>query len=101
MRDANGIESAIAAAMHCHGYGHGDLFDIAATYAYHIAQAQAYLDGNKRTAMSAALSFLQINSVEQWPEGDVLYDAMIAIAEKRLDKAGLAELFRRSANSAS
>jgi hypothetical protein len=39
--------------------------------------------------------------VEKWPEGDVLYDAMIAIAEKRLDKVGLAELFRRAANSAS
>jgi hypothetical protein len=30
-----------------------------------------------------------------------IYNALIAIAEKRLDKAGFAELFRRAANSAS
>ena len=101
VRDQPGIESAIAAAMNCHAYASADLFDIAATYAFHIAQAQAFLDGNKRTGAAAALSFLQINDITTWPEGEELYDAMIAIAEKRLDKAGLAALFRRAANSAS
>jgi prophage maintenance system killer protein len=51
--------------------------------------------------MAAALSFLQINADTAWPEGEEMYQAMIAIAEKRLDKTGLAELFRRAANSAS
>lgn len=101
VRDQPGIESAIAAAMNCYAYANGDLFDIAATYAFHIAQAQAFLDGNKRTGVAAALSFLQINDVIVWPEGEDLYQAMIAIAEKRLDKAGLVELFRRASNSAS
>ncbi len=87
--------------MNVAAYGDGDFFDIAATYAYHIAQAQAYLDGNKRTAVAAALSFLQINGIEEWPGEDELHDAMIAIAARRLDKPGLAELFRRAANSAS
>ncbi len=40
-------------------YGADDLFGIAAAYAYHIAQAQAFVDGNKRTAIVAALTFLQ------------------------------------------
>jgi death-on-curing protein len=87
--------------MHCYDYGHGDLFDIAATYAFHIAQAQAFLDGNKRTGAAAALSFLQINDITVWPEGEELYQAMIAIAERRLDKTGLAEIFRRASLSAS
>jgi death-on-curing protein len=38
-------------------YGQGDLFDIAATYAFHLAQAQAYLDGNKRTAIGRLTFF--------------------------------------------
>ena len=85
IRDQGLIESALGAAQNTFFYAQGDLFDIAASYAFHIAQAQAFLDGNKRTAISAALTFLKMN----------LYDAMIAIAEKRLDKTGLAELFRK------
>jgi hypothetical protein len=35
--------------------------------------------------------------VTRLPDDIRLYDAMIAVAEKRLDKAGLAEIFRRAA----
>lgn len=77
-------------------YGQGDLSAIAAAYAFHIAQNQPFLDGNKRTAMGSALTFLEINEVDVSQfDGDKLYDAMIAIAENRLDKEGLAEVFRR------
>ena len=76
-------------------YGQGDLAAIAAAYAFHIAQNQPFLDGNKRTAMGAALSFLELNgfSPDRF-DGAELYDAMIGIAEKRLDKAGVAKMFR-------
>ncbi len=97
IRDRSLIESAIASGFNTYFYARGDLFDIAAAYAFHLAQAQAFLDGNKRTGMGAALLFLRANDVRQVPSDAVLYDAMIAIAEKRLDKAGLAELFRRAA----
>lgn len=68
---------------------------IAAAYAYHIAQAQAFLDGNKRTAVGSALVFLERNGVETKTEWrDTLYETMIDIAEKRLDKPGQAKLLR-------
>lgn len=77
-------------------YAQGDLASIAAAYAFHIAQNQPFIDGNKRTAMGAALTFLKGNGVDvDKYDGDELYDAMIGIAEKRVDKAGLAEIFRR------
>lgn len=85
--------------MNTYYHGNGDLSDIAASYAFHLAQAQAFLDGNKRTAVSAALVFLELNGVLKTPDNAHLYDAMIAIAERRLDKAGLAEMFRRAAVS--
>jgi death-on-curing protein len=44
-----------------------------------------------------ALTFLEINGVEKTPDDARLYDAMIAIAERRLDRAGLAEIFRLAA----
>jgi death-on-curing protein len=101
IREDGLIDSALGAAMNAYFYGKGDFSDIAATYAFHIAQAQAFLDGNKRTAVSTALVFLEYNGVLKTPSNLELYEAMIAIAEKRLDKAGLAELFRHAAVSAS
>jgi death-on-curing protein len=97
VRDHHLIESALGAAMNTCYYGNGDLFDIAASYAYHLAQAQAFLDGNKRTAVVTALVFLEINGIMNTPDDLRLYDAMIAIAERRLDQDGPAKIFRQAA----
>jgi death-on-curing protein len=96
VRDRGLIESALGSAQNTYYYGNGDLYDIAAAYAFHLAQAQAFLDGNKRTAVITALTFLDTNGVTRMPDNLVIYDAMIAIAERRLDKPGLAEIFRRA-----
>ena len=48
----------------CVLYGNGGLYEIAAAYAYHLVESQAYIDGNKRTAAQAALDFLEINGVD-------------------------------------
>jgi death-on-curing protein len=78
-------------------YGDGDLFEISAAYAYHIAESQAYLDGNKRTGMQAALVFLEINGIDTSGLPALqAYDAMIAIANHQLNRAGLARFFRES-----
>lgn len=94
IRDRGMIESALGSAQNTFYYGRGDLFDVAAAYAYHIAEAQAFLDGNKRTACAAALTFLRGNGCRIQVDEMLIYDAMIAIANKQLDKAGLAALFR-------
>jgi len=95
VRDVGGLESALAAAENTFYYGGGDLCDIAAAYAFHLAQSQGFLDGNKRTAVICALTFLEENgSVGQVNELE-LYDAMIAIARREMDKAGLAAVLRK------
>lgn len=94
VRDRGAVESALHAPQADYFYKQADRFAIAAAYAFHIAEAQAFLDGNKRTAITAALMFLELNGVNAAGHDDALYDAMIAIAEKRLDKAGLAARFR-------
>ena len=99
MRDAGGLESAALQPMNTYHYGGGDLFDIAAAYAYHIAEAQAFLDGNKRTAVAACLHFLEANEVLVIFDELKLYEAMIAIAERRLTKADLAASLRGQAAS--
>jgi death-on-curing protein len=99
IRDAALLDSAIAMPRATAGgaFVHEGLFAMAAAYAFHIAQNQPFLDGNKRTGLLAALVFLDLNGVALAdPEGR-LYDAMIAIAERRLDKAGLAAVLRELA----
>jgi death-on-curing protein len=98
IRNGHGLESALAQPRHMFAYGQGDLFSLAAAYAYHLAENQPFIDGNKRTAITAALVFLELNGVSTSMIPDAqLYDAMIALAEKRLDKPGQAGIFRRLA----
>jgi death on curing protein len=95
IRNEHGLESALAQPMNVYFYGQGDLYDLAAAYAYHLAENQPFIDGNKRTAITTAIMFLEANGITTASIADAqLYDAMIGIAEKRLDKAGLAEVFR-------
>lgn len=72
-------------------------FDMAAAYAFHIAESQAFVDGNKRTAVVSSLTFLAMNGYEINECRMEIYEAMIAIAKKELDKEGLSELLRNLA----
>jgi len=97
IRDLGLIESALASAQNTFFYANGDVFEVAASYAFHLAEAQAFLDGNKRTGVASAMVFLALNGVYAQPPQWALYLAMIDIAEKKKSKADLAEIFRVSA----
>ena len=99
LRDSAGFEAAVEQPKHTFYYGQGDLFDVAAAYAYHIAQAQACLDGNKRTAVASALVFLKLNGITASFDPSELYRWMIAIAEHRGGKRDLANFLRTAASS--
>lgn len=95
LRDEHALESAIAAARNVYHYGGGDPYEIAAAYAYHIAESQAYLDGNKRTGAQAALVFLEGCGIDtgRLPEQPT-YEAMIKIATHEMGRSDLAKYFR-------
>jgi len=94
MRDPGLVESALASARNTFLHGSGDVFDVAASYAFHLAEAQAFLDGNKRTAAGAALIFLALDGDYVMPPARQLHQAMLDIAAKRMTKPDLAKLFR-------
>jgi len=96
-RDPGLVESALAAARNTFHYANGDWFDVAASYAFHLAEAQAFLDGNKRTGVAAAMIFLARNGVYAQPARWELYTTMIDVAKKTKTKADLAEVFRKCA----
>lgn len=95
IRDHSLWEAAIHHPCQVYLYTQGDLFDIASVYAYHIAQAQACFDGNKRTGIAAALLFLELNGIATNFDSLPLYELMIEIAEKKADKENLAQLLRQ------
>jgi death on curing protein len=59
IRDNGLLESAAMMPQASFGgeYLHQNLFEMAAAYAFHIAENQPFLDGNKRTALVSALVF--------------------------------------------
>ncbi|PYK81518.1 MAG: type II toxin-antitoxin system death-on-curing family toxin [Verrucomicrobia bacterium] len=42
-----------------------DLIDIAAAYLFYLCHNHSFLDGNKRTAMAAAIVFLRLNGFDR------------------------------------
>lgn len=99
IRDRGLIESAVATPAATFGgeFLHKDVFAMAAAYAFHIAESQGFVDGNKRTGLAAAYAFLGLNGYRLREVGDRLYDAMVAISAHELDKEGLAQALREMA----
>ena len=97
-RDKNGLKSAIAmpqagfSGQFFHGYPYG-----MAAYAFHLAENQPFIDGNKRTALAAALTFLEACGIAIEDPRHALIEAMIALGNRRLSKQGLEQLFQRMA----
>lgn len=54
--------------MNLFAYGEPSLEDLAAAYAFGIAKAHAFVDGNKRTAFVTAVTFLRLNNLAFRPE---------------------------------
>jgi death on curing protein len=95
LRSEDALESAIAQPQNVYYYGDGDLYEIAAAYAFHIAESQAYFDGNKRTGVQAAADFLEVNGIDTTPLPELAtYEAMIRVASHELDRSGLAVFLR-------
>lgn len=61
IRDTSLLEAACARPLHLAVYGDPDVHALAASYAFGIAKAHAFIDGNKRTAFVACATFLRLN----------------------------------------
>ena len=99
IRDLGLLQSALA--MPAAGFGgrfvHGDLYEMAAAYLFHIIQNHPFVDGNKRTGVVAALVFLALNDVIIDVEEDVFESVVWAVAKGEAAKATLSEFFRKHA----
>ena len=74
LRDQGALESAIMRPRTAAHYEDADLIVQSVTLMLAISQAQAFVDGNKRTALYASLVFLELNG--QTFDGD---DELLAV----------------------
>jgi len=66
---------------------HNDLFEMAAAYLFHIARNHPFVDGNKRTALAAALTFLWLNGFKLVADEAALTDLVVKVAVGEVTKS--------------
>lgn len=93
LRDVGALESAMKAAENRLLYETDDLSILAATYAYHLSQAHAFIDGNKRIAAVVAELFLNLNGVTLNATNDEIVEVFLSIAASGLSREEVEEKF--------
>ena len=96
LRDHGLLTSAIARPQQLQAYSQlsPDLASLAASYAYGIARNHPFVDGNKRTALVAARTFLLLNGVSVQAAQVDKWLTFLQLAEGSLTEAELADWIR-------
>lgn len=97
LRDEGLLSSALARPKNLLAYGEPrpDLASLAAAYAYGIARNHPFVDGNKRTALVAARTFLILNGVNLNATQDDKVLTILNLAEGGMSEGELADWIRK------
>jgi death-on-curing protein len=95
VRDQGLLESALARRQNLHAYGDNiDLVSLSASYAFGIAKNHPFLDGNKRTALVVAITFLNVNGYDFDAPPSETYSQFLGLAEGIVSEDGLSRWIR-------
>ena len=94
LRDEGALESALGRPMNRAAYGDVDLAELAAAYAFGIAKNHPSIDGNKRAALLALITFLGLNEVDLVVEEAEAVVMIRGLAAGEVDETGLARWIR-------
>lgn len=95
VRDEGLLLSALARPENLYAYGENvDLATLAASYAFGVAKNHPFLDGNKRTALVVAVTFLNLNGFDFDAPEEETYLIFLKLAEGALSEEELAVWFR-------
>jgi death-on-curing protein len=94
LRDPGALRGALARPEQLVAYGTPDAADLAAAYAFGIAKAHAFVDGNKRTAWVVARLFLADNARRLDFERAEAVEAMVDLAAGTIAEAEFAAWLR-------
>jgi death on curing protein len=77
-----------------------DIIEVAAAYLFYLCGSHPFVDGNKRTAMTAAIVFLRLNGIVTKPDSEDWEKLVLDVAASRIDRetttARLRKLIRAS-----
>jgi death-on-curing protein len=93
LRDEGALESALVASENREYYENADLATCAATYAYHLTQAHAFIDGNKRIAAAVSEIFLELNSARLNATNEQIISLFLDIAAGKLSRDEVEQFF--------
>jgi len=93
LRDEKALESAIKSAENRAYYENADITVCAATYAYHLTQAHAFTDGNKRIAAAVSEIFLELNDMKLNVSNDQIVDLFLNIAAGKISRDDVENIF--------
>ncbi len=93
IRDEGALESALQAPQFRAFYEDASLAICAATYAYHLTLAHAFVDGNKRVAAGASLLFIRLNQAIITATWEELYDLIMGIASQTTSREEVETFF--------
>lgn len=95
IRDENALEAALARPRQKWTYDSSvDLATLAAAYAFGVARAHPFNDGNKRMAFLTMVIFLGLNGKDLDASETEVVQAMVALAAGSLKEPQLAEWVR-------
>jgi death-on-curing protein len=96
IRDLGLLQSALAQPQATFGgqFLHADVFEMAAAYLFHLAQIHAFVDGNKRVGVVAAIVFLRMNDQSLRITNAELESLVLSVAQGQADKAAITAFFR-------
>ena len=96
LRDEGALESALMRPLNKVAYGCNDLIELAAAYLFGLAMNHAFIDGNKRTGILAAVTFLALNDVALEFEEAMIVTMVIGLAAGEVSEDELADWLRRA-----
>jgi len=98
IRDMNLLSSAVnmPRQMFSGTFVHDSIFHMAAAYLFHIVSNHPFVDGNKRTGITAALTFLELNEIECTAKPAELYELVIRVATSSTTKEEIATFFENN-----
>ncbi len=93
VRDEGALESALASAENRAYYENADIATCAATYAWHLTQAHAFIDGNKRIAAAVSEIFAEINGMELNATNNQIVDLFMTVASGEKSRSDVEQIF--------
>lgn len=91
IRDEGGLASALERPKNLFAYSEASMFKLATAYASGIIRNHPFVDGNKRTGLAIALTFLEENGYQFQAAEAEATTMTLALAASEIDEATFAD----------